>query len=125
MHSVCAQSADPMEAANPDLAKVALNSSDERNWNGVSRARNEANAASCAEPTICVGQPPKKKKKKTALDPRGRRRGAAILWRQMPEAARVVKGEAAQEIEAPADGRWTRPRASLTPTASAAARPRI
>jgi phytoene dehydrogenase-like protein len=51
-------------------------------------------------PTICVGQP-------HALDPTRCPDGKAILWLQMPEAPRVVKGDAAGEIDAPADGAWT------------------
>jgi phytoene dehydrogenase-like protein len=67
----------------------------------VSRATNEAERGLLpAEPTICVGQP-------TALDPSRAPPGAAILWLQMPEAPRFVKGDAAGEIAAPADGRWT------------------
>ena len=53
-----------------------------------------------AEPTICVGQP-------TALDPSRAPEGAAILWLQLPEAPRFIKGDAAGEIAAPADGRWS------------------
>src|SRR6185312_3075531 len=53
-----------------------------------------------AEPTICVGQP-------TALDPSRAPAGAAVLWLQMPETPRTVKGDAAGEIQIPIDGRWT------------------
>ena len=53
-----------------------------------------------AEPTICVGQP-------TALDPSRAPEGKAILWLQLPEAPRVLKGDAKGEIATPADGRWT------------------
>jgi phytoene dehydrogenase-like protein len=72
-----------------------------RGLDGVSRAANEAERGLLpAEPTICVGQP-------TALDPSRAPPGAAILWLQMPEAPRFVKGDAAGEIAAPADGRWS------------------
>ncbi len=68
---------------------------------GVSRASNECERGLLpAVPTICVGQP-------TALDPSRAPEGKAILWLQMPEAPRVIKGDAAGEIAAPADGRWT------------------
>lgn len=67
---------------------------------GVSRAANEAERGMIpAEPTICVGQP-------TALDPSRAPEGHAILWLQMPEAPRVIKGDAAGRIDAP-DGRWS------------------
>jgi phytoene dehydrogenase-like protein len=68
---------------------------------GVSRAANEAERGLLpAEPTICVGQP-------TALDPSRAPEGKAILWLQLPEAPRLLKGDAAGEIAAPANGRWT------------------
>jgi phytoene dehydrogenase-like protein len=90
----------PRWRGDPDLAKVALIHLTS-GLDGVSRAANEAERGLLpAEPTICVGQP-------TALDPSRAPPGAAILWLQMPEAPRFVKGDAAQEIEAPADGRWT------------------
>lgn len=68
---------------------------------GVSRAANEAERGLLpAEPTVCVGQP-------TALDPSRAPAGSAILWLQLPEAPRVVKGDAAGLLPTPADGRWT------------------
>ena len=87
----------PRWRGDPDLAKVALIHLTS-GLDGVSRAANEAERGLLpAEPTICVGQP-------TALDPSRAPPGAAILWLQMPEAPRFVKGDAAREIEAPA--RW-------------------
>jgi phytoene dehydrogenase-like protein len=92
--------APPRWRGDPDLAKVALIHLTS-GLDGVSRAANEAERGLLpAEPTICVGQP-------TALDPSRAPPGAAILWLQMPEAPRFVKGDAAGEIAAPADGRWT------------------
>lgn len=68
---------------------------------GVSRAVNEAERGLLpAEPTICVGQP-------TALDPSRAPPGKAILWLQLPEAPRIVKGDALGEIAPPPDGAWT------------------
>jgi phytoene dehydrogenase-like protein len=68
---------------------------------GVSKAANEAERGMLpAEPTVCVGQP-------TALDPSRAPEGKAVLWLQLPEAPRVIKGDAAGKIGAPADGRWT------------------
>jgi phytoene dehydrogenase-like protein len=90
----------PRWRGDSDLAKVALIHLTS-GLDGVSRAANEAERGLLpAEPTICVGQP-------TALDPSRAPPGAAILWLQMPEAPRFVKGDAANEITAPADGRWT------------------
>jgi phytoene dehydrogenase-like protein len=68
---------------------------------GVSKAANEAERGMLpATPTVCVGQP-------TALDPSRCPPGTAILWLQLPEAPRVIKGDAAGEIATPADGGWT------------------
>lgn len=68
---------------------------------GVSKAANEAERGMLpAEPTICVGQP-------TAIDPSRAPEGKAILWLQLPEAPRQVRGDAAGEITPPADGRWS------------------
>lgn len=68
---------------------------------GVSKAANEAERGMLPEvPTICVGQP-------AALDPSRCPPGASILWLQLPEAPRHLKGDAAGEIAVPADGRWT------------------
>jgi phytoene dehydrogenase-like protein len=68
---------------------------------GVSKAANEAERGMLpAVPTICVGQP-------AALDPSRCPEGKSILWLQLPEAPRFIKGDAAGEIAAPADGRWT------------------
>ena len=68
---------------------------------GVSKAANEAERGMLpAVPTICVGQP-------AALDPSRCPAGKSILWLQLPEAPRFIKGDAAGEIAAPPDGRWT------------------
>ncbi|EKF19042.1 phytoene desaturase family protein [Nitratireductor pacificus] len=68
---------------------------------GVSKACNEALRGMLpAEPTICVGQP-------HALDPSRCPPGKAILWLQLPEAPRQVRGDAVGQIEVPADGSWT------------------
>ena len=68
---------------------------------GVSKAVNEAERGMLpVEPTICLGQP-------TSFDPSRAPEGKAILWLQLPEAPRHVKGDAAGEIATPADGRWT------------------
>lgn len=68
---------------------------------GVSKACNEAARGMLPEtPTICVGQP-------AMLDPSRCPDGKAILWLQLPEAPRHIKGDAAGKLAVPADGRWT------------------
>jgi len=84
----------------PALATVALTHLTP-GLDGVSKAANEAERGMLpAVPTICVGQP-------AALDPSRCPPGASILWLQLPEAPRTLKGDAAGEIATPADGSWT------------------
>ncbi|WP_417267693.1 phytoene desaturase family protein [Celeribacter baekdonensis] len=67
----------------------------------VSKAGNEAERGMLPDvPTICVGQP-------TAADPSRAPEGQTVLWLQLPEAPRSVKGDARGEITVPADGQWT------------------
>jgi len=67
----------------------------------VSRAVNEAERGLLpAEPTICVAQP-------TAVDPSRAPEGRHILWVQLPECPRELRGDAAGEIEVPTNGQWT------------------
>lgn len=65
----------------------------------VSKSANEAERGMLpATPTICVGQPHR-------LDPTRCPEGKAILWLQIPDAPRIVKGDAGGEIAT--DGQWT------------------
>lgn len=90
----------PPEWSDPDLKKTAMIHLTS-GLDGVSRAVNEAERGMLpAEATIVVGQP-------TALDPSRAPEGGWILWIQLQELPRVISGDAADEIEAPADGRWT------------------
>jgi phytoene dehydrogenase-like protein len=58
----------------------------------VSKSANEAERGMLpAVPTICVGQP-------SRLDPSRCPEGKAILWLQIPDAPRVIKGDASGEI---------------------------
>lgn len=58
----------------------------------VSRSHNEATRGLLpAVPTLCVGQP-------AALDPSRCPPGKAVLWIQVPDAPRTIKGDAAGEI---------------------------
>ncbi|HVW17280.1 MAG TPA: NAD(P)/FAD-dependent oxidoreductase [Solirubrobacteraceae bacterium] len=67
---------------------------------GVSRAVNEADRGLLpAEATIVVGQP-------LTIDPSRAPDGKGILWIQLQELPRHVKGDAAGEIDA-GDGAWT------------------
>ncbi|TPW30207.1 phytoene desaturase family protein [Pararhizobium mangrovi] len=69
----------------------------------VSKAVNECDRGMLPErPTVCVGQP-------HALDPGRCPEGAGILWLQLPETPRFIKGDAAGTLETPADGTWSEP----------------
>jgi phytoene dehydrogenase-like protein len=84
----------------PELAGVALTHLTP-GLEGVSKAANEAERGMLPEvPTICVGQP-------AALDPSRCPPGKSILWLQLPEAPRFIKGDAAGEITVPGDGTWS------------------
>lgn len=90
----------PPRWKNGELGKVALLHLTP-GLDGVSKAVNEAERGQLpAEPTICIGQP-------TAFDPSRAPDGKAILWLQLPEAPRVIKGDAAGRIAPPTDGKWT------------------
>jgi phytoene dehydrogenase-like protein len=67
----------------------------------VSRAVNEAERGLLpAAGTICVAQP-------SAIDSSRAPPGGAVLWVQLPECPRLVRGDAAGEIAGPADGAWS------------------
>jgi phytoene dehydrogenase-like protein len=90
----------PPRWKTPGLDKVALLHLTP-GLDGVSKAVNECERGMLpVVPTICVGQP-------HALDPSRCPPGAGILWIQLPEAPRVIKGDAAGRIAVGSDGRWT------------------
>jgi phytoene dehydrogenase-like protein len=92
--------AAPPRWRTPELGGVALLHLTP-GLDGVSRAANEAERGMLpAVPTICLGQP-------AALDPSRCPPGRSILWLQLPEAPRHIKGDAAGELAVPADGNWT------------------
>ncbi|MCB1341202.1 MAG: NAD(P)/FAD-dependent oxidoreductase [Pseudooceanicola sp.] len=83
----------PPEWLTPGLDKVALIHLAD-GIDSVSKSANEAERGMLPEtPTICVGQP-------HALDPSRCPEGKAILWLQIPDAPRSVKGDAKGEIDA-------------------------
>lgn len=91
---------EPPVWTDPSLEKVALIHITP-GLDGVSRAVNEAERGLLpVEGTIVVGQP-------AATDPSRVPPGQSLLWIQLQELPRVVKGDAAGEIAAPADGGWT------------------
>ncbi|MDP2085868.1 MAG: NAD(P)/FAD-dependent oxidoreductase [Gemmobacter sp.] len=79
------------EWTTPGLDQVALiHLSD--GIDAVSKSANEAERGLFpAAPTICVGQP-------SRIDPTRAPEGKAVLWLQIPDAPRVIKGDAAGEI---------------------------
>ena len=81
----------PPEWLTPGLDDVALiHLSD--GIDAVSKSANEAERGMFPQtPTICVGQPHR-------LDPSRTPEGKAVLWLQIPDAPRVIKGDAAGEI---------------------------
>lgn len=91
---------EPLKWADPKLNDV-LYLHLTPGLDGVSRAVNEAERGLLpAEGTICVAQP-------CSVDPSRAPAGGAVLWIQLPECPREVRGDAAGQIAAPADGRWT------------------
>lgn len=88
----------PVEWLSPGLEDVALIHLAD-GIDSVSKASNEAERGLLpATPTICVGQPHR-------LDPSRCPEGKAILWLQIPDAPRVIKGDAAGAIETTPE--WT------------------
>lgn len=84
---------------DPDLANTAMVHVTP-GLDGVSRAVNEAERGLLpAEATIVVGQP-------TTIDPSRAPEGASILWIQLQELPTRIAGDAAGELDVPADGRW-------------------
>lgn len=95
-----ALSEPPRWKGSAELGKVALLHLTP-GLDGVSRAANECERGLLpAEPTICVGQP-------VSFDPSRAPEGKSILWLQLPEAPRHIKGDAAGEIAVGSDGLWT------------------
>lgn len=91
---------EPPEWNDENLGKVAMLHLT-AGLDGVSRAVNEAERGLLpVEGTIVLAQP-------TALDPSRAPDGKWILWLQLQELPRLIRGDAADEITPPEDGRWT------------------
>ncbi len=90
----------PPEWPDPELARTAMVHITP-GLDGVSKAVNEAERGLLPETaTIVVGQ-------QAVLDPSRVPEGKALLWIQLQELPRSIKGDAAGEIDVPADGTWT------------------
>ncbi|MRX52040.1 NAD(P)-binding protein [Paracoccus sp. S-4012] len=88
----------PPEWLTPGLEDVALIHLTD-GIDAVSKSANEGERGMLPEmPTICVGQPHR-------LDSSRCPEGKAVLWLQIPDGPRVLKGDAKGEIET--DGVWT------------------
>ncbi len=91
---------EPPRWQAPGLSKVAITHIT-TGADAVSRAINEANCGLLPqEATIVVGQP-------AALDPGRVPAGKGLLWIQLQECPRHIRGDAAGEIKTPEDGAWT------------------
>ena len=89
----------PPRWCDPALGKVALLHLT-AGIDAVSKAVNEAERGLLPEcATIVVGQP-------AVLDPSRVPEGKGLIWIQLQELPRVIKGDAAGEISVPADGKW-------------------
>lgn len=90
----------PPQWKTPELGQVGLLHLTS-GLDGVSRAVGEAERGLLpAEATIVVGQP-------AASDPSRCPEGTSLLWIQLQELPRSIRGDALGVITAPADGRWT------------------
>jgi phytoene dehydrogenase-like protein len=89
----------PVPWRDPEMQKVPLVHLTE-SLGHVALAVTEANNGWLPRhPTIAIGQP-------TAVDPSRAPEGKSILWLQLQEMPSTIKGDAAGEIETPADGKW-------------------
>ena len=90
----------PPQWPNDDLGRTAMVHVTP-GLDGVSKAVNEAERGLLPETaTIVVGQP-------AVQDPSRVPDGAGLLWIQLQELPKVIKGDAAGEIDVPDDGTWT------------------
>ncbi len=89
LHYALDRSPEWLTAGLEDVALIHLSDG----IDAVSKSANEAERGMLPEvPTICVGQP-------SRLDPSRCPDGKAVLWLQIPDAPRVIKGDAGGEID--------------------------
>jgi phytoene dehydrogenase-like protein len=85
---------------DPEMARVPLVHLTESMEQVCASVVEANNGLLPAKPTLAIGQP-------TAVDPSRAPAGGSILWVQMQELPRVLRGDAAGLIDTPADGVWT------------------
>src|SRR5690625_1381800 len=90
----------PVPWQDPEMQKVPLVHLTESLENTCLSVVEANNGLIPQRPTIGIGQP-------AAVDPSRAPEGKSILWLQLQEMPSKLKGDAAQQIEVPADGRWT------------------
>ena len=83
----------------PELVKVPLVHLTESLEQVCASVTEANNGLLPARPTLAIGQP-------VAVDPSRAPEGGWILWIQMQEMPARLKGDAAGQIDTPADGRW-------------------
>jgi phytoene dehydrogenase-like protein len=86
--------------SNPEMALVPLVHLTESMEQVCASVVEANNGLLPARPTLAIGQP-------TAVDPTRAPADGSILWVQMQELPVVLRGDAGNTIEVPADGKWT------------------
>lgn len=86
--------------SNPEMARVPLVHLTESMEQVCASVVEANNGLLPARPTLAIGQP-------TAVDPTRAPADGSILWVQMQELPVMLRGDAANTIEVPADGKWT------------------
>ncbi|OXR49957.1 MULTISPECIES: NAD(P)/FAD-dependent oxidoreductase [unclassified Pusillimonas] len=89
----------PAPWADPEMLKVPLVHLTESMENVALAVCEANNGLIPRRPTVAIGQP-------VAVDPTRAPEGKWILWLQLQEMPSQLRGDAAGEIDVPADGRW-------------------
>ena len=89
----------PPAWTEPELVKVPLVHLTESLEQVCASVTEANNGLLPSRPTLAIGQP-------VAVDPSRAPEGGWILWIQMQEMPARLKGDAAGQIDTPADGRW-------------------